>query len=112
MFILAYSGALRDQRDEGRDLPALRQLKPRPSIEQVTRVVGNSLGRGHPWLRDVSIYCCHRHTGETLRRIGERHGGMGESAMSQTIHRLVQRMEKDCRLEKEISKILLEIDKL
>lgn len=89
----------------GRDLPAIRQLKPRSSIEEVKERVGALLGANHRWLRDISLYFCHSYTGRTLWEIGEDHGGMGESAVSQAIGRLVKRIEGDKKLKKEVSKI-------
>lgn len=97
---------------EGRDLPAINQLKPRPSIEQVSERVESSLGRDHRWFRDVSLSLCHRYTGETLREIGAFHGGMGESAVSQAVRRMSRRMEGERRLKEEISKIEMDLKKL
>lgn len=93
----------------GRDLPAVRQLKPRPSVEEIKRRVELSLGKGHRWLRDISIYLCQHYAGETLKRIGEVCGGMGESAVSQAIRRLVWRMEMDKKLKGEVLKIGTEL---
>ena len=87
-----------------RDLPSLRQLQARLSVNQVKDMVEHSL-ECQRWLRDVCIYYCHRYTGETLKRIGEMFGGMGESAVSQAIRRLNQRMSEDKRLEKEVLKL-------
>ncbi len=95
----------------GRDVPALRQLGTRLSVEKVKGEVKKQLG-AHRWLRDVSIYFCHRYTGETLRKIGEEFGGMGESAVSQAIGRLVRRMKEDRRLEKEVLRMEQEIEGL
>lgn len=95
-----------------RDLPVLRQLRPRLSLEEVEKEIKGFLGESHRWLRDVSLFLCHRYTAGTLRRIGEFHGGMGESAVSQAIGRLVWRMERDRRLEKEVSKIEMDLREL
>jgi hypothetical protein len=97
------------QRD--RDLPALRQLRAVPSVEQVKGMVESSLG-SHRWLRDVSIYFCHRHTGEMLRTIGKMFGGMGESAVSQAIRRLVRRMSEDRKLKNEVRQVEQAIENL
>jgi putative transposase len=97
---------------ETRDLPAARKLRPRPSVQQIKETLEGGLGKDYLWLRDISLLLCHRYTGKTLKGIGESHGGMEVSAVSQAIRRLYQRIAADRELERDISKIEKEVMKL
>ena len=97
---------------ETRDLPAVRQLRPRPSVQRIMETVEGILGKEDVWLRDISIWFCHRYTGKTLKEIGEVHGGVRVSAVSQVIGRLYRRMGVDKKLEQNISKIDKEVARL
>jgi len=46
----------------GRDIPAVKQLRPRLAVDQVTKRAEAVLGKDHRWLRDVSLYLCHRYS--------------------------------------------------
>jgi len=97
---------------QDRDLPALRQLRKRPSLEELKWIVAASLKEDYRWARDVSIYLCRRYSGGTLREIGVLHGGMGESAVSRAIGRLIGRMEQDRQLKKTVEETEIKLKRL
>ncbi|NJC87676.1 MAG: hypothetical protein FIB02_03955 [Desulfuromonas sp.] len=92
------------EKDPCRDVPGLRKLVSRWSVEDIVAAVGATLGADSGLARKVAIYLCHRHSGAKLRQIGERFG-IGESAVSQESRRLRDRMAEDEGLRNNIEQI-------
>jgi len=89
-----------------RDLPNLRQLSCRWSIEDIVSAVEKSLGADKVLVRKVGMYLCHRHSGATLREIGKKFR-VGESAVSQGSKRLRDKLAEDESLREEVERICL-----
>lgn len=92
------------RRNKDRNLPALRELSRRPSIEEMINKVKSAIGKDDEQATSASIYFCHRYSGARLREIGTRFG-IGESAVSQASRRFAIKMAKDGRLKKTIERI-------
>ena len=85
----------------GKDLPALRQLVPRVSMEVVFAEVDSVFVQDPSFSRNLKIYLCHRYTGEKLKSIGN-HFGISESAVSHAGKRVRTQIELDRKLKKKV----------
>ncbi|OEU72406.1 MAG: hypothetical protein BA869_02190 [Desulfuromonadales bacterium C00003107] len=83
---------------------ALKKLIDRPSIDTVLAAVDKKLAGQEKLSRKVAVYLCHRLTGETLKRIGDRFG-LKESAVSQASRRLGNKLLEDKALAKRVSRL-------
>jgi len=87
------------QRRVERDLPALKELVTRPSIEEIDRAVESVLGEDPVLSKRVKLYLCQRYSGERLKEIGDRFS-IGESGVSQASRRIRGQIVKDKRIRK------------
>ncbi|RLB70352.1 MAG: hypothetical protein DRH04_03780 [Deltaproteobacteria bacterium] len=87
------------ERRADRDIPAVRKLTPRISVDEIIDIVKNELGDNENLTRKVSIFLCRKHSGARLREIGERFG-ISEAAVSQASRRLELQVMEDQQLEK------------
>ena len=83
-----------DGKSLDRNLPALKHLKGKPTIDQILEITGNVLKEDKKLAAKVAIYLCHRYSGLKLKEIGERFG-VKESAVSQSSKRFAVEQEKD-----------------
>ena len=84
-----------------KDLPALRQLAPRVSMETVFDEVDAVFGNDPVFSRNLKIYLCHRYTGEKLKSIGN-HFEISDSAVSHASKRARGQIEMNRKLKKKI----------
>ncbi len=88
-----------------RDLPAIRQIVPRISMEKVIETVEGAFAEHSPArARAVKIYLCRKHTGEKLKTIGSQFG-ISESAVTQVCKRFKTRIDTDKKLKKQVDAI-------
>ncbi|OGR23968.1 MAG: hypothetical protein A2X83_01775 [Desulfuromonadales bacterium GWD2_54_10] len=97
-----------DGKDKDRDLPAVKNLANRPSLDRiiqtVQRIIDNDKLSGK-----ACIYFCHKFSGARLKEIGNRFG-IGESAVSQASRRFVSLVQDDKELSKAVEKIKSELN--
>lgn len=91
-----------------RELPALRQLESRPSLERVRAAVEALLMDDQPLARRVGLYLCHRCTGLKLKEIGAAYG-VGESAVTQASRRVADEMKQSESVRKSVGMIEREL---
>lgn len=92
------------QRTADRNVPAIRRLN-RPTLDQIIAVVAGELGTSGKLARNLSIYCCHRHSGARLREIGERFG-LSDAAIAQASRRLRVAAESDEKVRSLIERVV------
>jgi putative transposase len=92
------------KRELARDLPALRQLSIRPSLEEIVTAVDTVLGTDKKLARQVGMYLCHRYSGERVREIGKLYK-VSESAITEAARTFPRKMDKNEKLLEEIQKI-------
>ena len=68
---------------ETRNIPVLKELVDRPSLEQIERTTESVIGRKHPLFKKICIYVSHQYGGFALKEIGAYYGMRG-SAISQS----------------------------
>jgi hypothetical protein len=91
---------------QDRDLPALRRLLKKPSLDQIEQAVDAVLLSAPKLARQVKLHLCQRYSGMTLTEIGLRFG-VGPSGVSQASQRIALKRSKD----QELSKIVKRIEK-
>lgn len=90
---------------DARNIPALRDLITRPSLEQIERAIELVMRSDHPLHRRFCIYVSHRHSGFSLKEVGAYYGMEG-SAISQSSRRFRQRILEDRKLGKLLAEII------
>jgi len=71
-----------------KDLPALKELAKKASMQGIFDEVESVLGKQPTLARSVKMFLCQRYTGEKLKDIGK-HFGIGESGVSHASRRVV-----------------------
>ena len=103
-FISYIKGTFLSDKKPHKDLPALKELAPKASMQNVFDVVDESFSNNAKLARNVKMYLCQKYTGEKLKDIGS-HFGISESGVSQAGRRVLKWMEKDKKLRREIGKL-------
>jgi len=99
------NSAVESKSQEMRDVPALRELTEKPSLEDIEEAVKSIIGTDHALYRNLCIYLGHQHTGLSLTEIGE-YFGMRGPAVSQASRRFRQDITDDENLKKLIRRIM------
>ena len=86
------------------NIPALKALSAKPSIEEIEDEAGTIFGADEPMCRKVSLFFCHRYSGSKLKEIGN-HFGIGESGVAQASRRIALKIRNDARLRKKVKLI-------
>jgi len=93
-----------DGKEHDRDLPALRKLSAKPTLDAIIRAAETLTGNDR-LSKKIGIYLCHKYSGAKLKDIGERYG-IKESAVSQASRRFEQEMERDNQLGNQIKHLI------
>ena len=91
-----------------RNIPVLRQLVEKPSLERIEKIVESTVGRGHPFYKNFCVCTSHQYGGFTLKEIGAYYGMRG-SAVSQSSRRFKQKILENNKLRKIMGKIAREM---
>ena len=87
-----------------KNLPALKKLVKKASIQEIFDEVESVLGNQPALARSVKMFLCQQYTGEKLNDIGA-YFGIGESGVSQASRRIREKIGKDKSLKRKIAKI-------
>jgi len=91
-----------DRKDK--ELPSLKQLKVRVSIEQIEAEVGKLIEK-EKLRKKICVYLIRKYTDKRLEDIANYLGDISYSAISQMYHRVGKEREEDKSLESLVSKI-------
>jgi REP element-mobilizing transposase RayT len=89
---------------QDRDLPALRELLKKPSLEQIEQAVDTIFLSEPKLARQIKLHLCHRLSGMRLTQIGLRFG-VGQSGVSQASQRIALKRSQDKNLRKIVKRI-------
>ncbi len=92
-----------------KEIPALKELHEKISIQQISALVDTVLGDEPPLSRNVKLYLSRKYTGERLKDIGG-HFGIGESGVSQATSRMTRKMANNKKLKGMVNKIEKELN--
>jgi REP element-mobilizing transposase RayT len=90
-----------------RDLPAIRKLSVRPTLDAIIEAAG-TLTRNSRLSAKAGIYLCHKYSGCKLKEIGERFG-IKESAVSQASRRFAAEMMRDSDVKKIVEQLRVKL---
>ncbi len=82
-----------DGKQADRNLPAVKKLSNRPTLEEIIQTVQSALPTDAVSVK-ASIYLCHKFSGAKLKEIGTRFS-IGESAVSQASRRFELQIKED-----------------
>lgn len=85
-------------------IPALRQMRFKPSLGEIMQSAKNILDCDEKLARQLGIYLCHQHSGLKLKELGETFG-MRESAICEASRRIRGKIERDAVLRKQVEAI-------
>jgi hypothetical protein len=91
-------------KEPDRNLPELRTITKRLSLESIIEGAGNCFGANEQLAAKASIYISHKYSGARLKEIGQRFG-IGESAVSQASRRFAEKMAEDVELRTLVEKL-------
>jgi REP element-mobilizing transposase RayT len=89
---------------QDRDLPALRTLLKKPSLDQIEQAVDAVLLSEPKLARQVKLHLCHRYSGMRLTQIGLRFG-VGQSGVTQASQRIALKRSQDKNLRQIVKRI-------
>lgn len=87
-----------------RDLPSLRQLRLKPSLDRIIRAANEASPEDARQARKLAIYLCHQYSGARLKEIGAMYN-LTESGITQASRRFGQAIAKDDKLKKALEKV-------
>ncbi len=87
-----------------RDLPALKALVEKASMQDIFDEVESVFGKEPALCRNVKMFLSQRYTGEKLKDIGT-HFGIGESGVSQASRRVNDKIRKEKKFRSKIRKV-------
>jgi len=91
-------------READKNLPALRQLTSRVTMQRIFEEVDGVFKADPRFSRNLKIHLCHRLTSETLRSIGEQFG-LSESAASHAGKRAQRQIDHDEKTKRKVLRI-------
>ena len=87
-----------------RDVPALKRMVSRPSLESIVNAVTEELGDRPKVARQASLHLCHRYCGEKLQIIGTMFK-VRESAVSEASRLFVLKLDDDRELAEKVARV-------
>ena len=87
-----------------RNIPAVKMLTSRLSLDEIIDIIKNELGENEDLTRKVSIFFCRKYSGAKLKEIGKRFQ-ISDAAVSQACRRLELQAKQDQSLEKLLNKL-------
>jgi len=102
-------------RSDEKEIPQLRQLKPKIKTESIIDAVGREFncsqamilkkGRKKNTARDVAIYLARELTGEIVKSLGEYFGNISGAAITRRYNYLVGQLKRNRKLKARINKL-------
>ena len=87
---------------QDRELPSLLELVDSPDIDIISKIVDSVIQTDDRLAKQIKLYFCHRYSGLKLKEIGK-YFGIGESGVSQTSHRLSDKLKRNKKLSKKVA---------
>ena len=102
-------------RKENKEIPELKKIKPRVSVEKVIRIICKEFECGKDYIiqkgckknvaRDIAMYIARDISGESVKNLGEYFGGISGSAVTQRYKSIFSKISSDKKLKKKTNKI-------
>ena len=92
------------KREQSRDLPSLRQLTIRPTLEAIFTAVDSVFHSDKKVARQAGMYLCHRYSGQLVREVSKLFK-VSESAITEAARTFPLKMETNKELVEEIETV-------
>jgi len=102
-------------RHDEKEIPQLRKLKPKVSLETILQAVGDEFGYSEKKIRekgrkgnrprDIAIYLARDISGVTCGRLGDYFGGVSGAAITVRYNKIAGKMAEDESLKRKIARI-------
>ena len=92
------------KREPSRDLPSLRQLTIRPTLEAIIAAVDTVIHSDKKLARQAGMYLCHRYSRELVREVSKLFK-VSESAITEASRTFPLKMENNKNLVEEIERV-------
>ncbi|MRR55054.1 MAG: hypothetical protein EG822_11165 [Deltaproteobacteria bacterium] len=92
------------KRELSRDLPALRQLTIRPTLDAIIAAVNAVFQSDKKLARQAGMYLCHRYSGERVREISNLFK-VSESAITEAARTFPMKMQTNNKLAEEVERV-------
>jgi hypothetical protein len=89
---------------QDKEIPALKELADRPSIEQINALVDKVSWKDAGLSRGIKLYLCRQHSGARLKEIGA-FFGIGESGVSQASRRIEEKIKSSRALKRKMKTV-------
>jgi len=96
------------ERADMRNIPALREMIDRPSLEEIEKATELMIGKEHRLRKSLSLFVSHQYGGFRLKEIGAYYGMRG-SAVSQSSRRFKKRLGVDAKLRHTVAEIVKQL---
>lgn len=93
-----------NSRGLAKDVPAVRQLAVRPTVEEILSAVDKEMGASEKGARRVGLHLSHVLSGLPLRQLGEMFG-MGETALCEASRRMRRQIAANPELAQVVARI-------
>jgi putative transposase len=111
-FIDWVGGTFLSSKKSEREIPQLKELKPRPDVETIVEEVAKHFsvtaeriltsGRKRSVERDIAIYLSRKLSGLSGEALGRRFGGVTGAGITMAFNRIARSLQKDRKLTKNI----------
>jgi len=92
------------QGKEDRNIPALRQITSRPTLEAILKETQAEFPDNEKLARRAAMHLCHKYSGMRLREIGE-FFNVRDTAISEASRRFARELDGDEKLKERVEKI-------
>jgi hypothetical protein len=116
-FIDWVKGTFLSTRNDEKEIPQLKRLKPKISLERILQVVSDEVGCGKEEIlekgrknnnaRGLAIYLARDLSGETCGKLGDYFGGVSGAAITLRYNKITKEMAENKRLKRKVKKIKL-----
>ncbi len=103
-FVIAIQERHLSSKKADRDLPSLRELTCRPSLDEIVKAVKKEFPENERLASKTAVYLCHRYSGAKLKAIGEIFR-LTESGVTRASKRFEESIEDDKNLKEMLIKI-------
>lgn len=107
------------ERGDEKEIPQLRELSPRPSIEKILKIIRDELGcskeeilerdRKRNICREIAIYVTRDMSGLKCKEMGKYFGGISGAAITMSYKKMAKEIAMNRKLERKVRKIIRRI---
>lgn len=109
-FIKEVAASHLKDREEDKNIPALRHFEERPTVSDICKLVESEIYDNDKLARQASIYISHKYSGLRLKAIASMFD-VGETAICEASKRFLKKMKEDKMLSNKVDMIVASLEK-